>query len=373
MGRAHCAALPLALFAALASGCWLDGTMKRRGPTVPEELGDGLAIATPESVGMDPRALEAIHARLLEPDQFRAALGLLVVKNGKLVFETYLREPADRDRVHHIQSATKTVTSLVLGAVRARPDGAAFADLDQPLCASFGRACDGLDADRRAITTRHALTMRSGVDLDNDHFALELWVDRPDEPVRYILDKPRYAAAGEKYRYRDCDPQLISYAIQAATGRNEEDWARELLFQPIGIKEWYWDPGPHGETKGPHGLFLRPRDFLRIGRVLVERGAYDGAQVVPRAWMDEAGAKQTDSGPTTPTLPYGYLTWIVPEAEGVAAWGHGGQYLFAIPAQQLLFVLVSYPDVEEDHFEGAHLAHFVDLTRPMWAAAAVTP
>lgn len=348
------------------AGCLFDRDFKHDGPTVPALLDDGWATGTPEDAGLDPRALAAIHAELLKPDRFVGALAFLVAKDGKLVFETYLRSPADRDHVHHLQSSTKSVTSLVFGI--GRDQGWAPAPATA-LCANLAEECQGLEPRKQAITLDDALTMRSGLAFDNGDFSVEMWIDNPADPVRHILDKPLYADPGTTFRYRDADPQLVTYTIERLAGRSEEQVAADFLFAPLGIRDWYWDHGGHGESMGAHGLHLRPRDLAKIGQLVADAGAWNGNPVLSTAW--QATSTTFHVAPDGhPRLGYGYYWWTVPEAAGISTWGHGGQYAFAVPAQRLVMVLVSMPDTDPDALHGGELEDFVDLTRPLWQPAA---
>jgi CubicO group peptidase (beta-lactamase class C family) len=351
-------ALALVALAGLACGCHgLDEPYKFRHTTVPEALDDGWPIASPEDVGLDPTILADIHDQLLREDRYFATLGFLVAKDGKLVFETYLRDPADRDHVQHLQSGTKSVTSLVFGMAR---DRGLVPDLDATLCSIVAPACDGLDPRKRDITLRHLLTMRSGLDFSNDVFSMELWVGRPSDPLRYILEKPLFAAPGEVFDYRDADPQLIAYALERLAGRRERDLAREWLFEPLGIRDVYWDVGTGGVTMAPHGLHLRPRDFAKLGQLALDGGAWKGNRLVSGDWIAASTGRQTESN--LEDFGYGYYWWTVPEFGGFSAWGHGGQFALSIPSKRLLLVQVARPDGE---LHGSALADFVELVRPL--------
>jgi CubicO group peptidase (beta-lactamase class C family) len=357
-------AWPLILVATIGGGCLLDKDFKHRGPTQPEPLNDGWNIATPESVGMDPQALAAIHDELLLPERFVGALGFLVIKDGKLVFETYLRSLADRDHVHHLQSTTKSVTSLVFGIGR---DQGWLPAVDTTLCSILPDECVGLEPRKQTITLDELLTMRSGLTFSNDVFSVEMWVDKPAHPIRYILDKPLFADPGTLFKYRDADPQLVGYAMQRLAGRNEESLGREFLFGPLGITDYYWDYGAQGETMAAHGLHLRPRDLAKIGQLALDGGVWNGTHVVSQAWLDVSTVKQVQPDGHE-RLGYGYYWWTVPEAGGFSTWGHGGQYAFVIPAKRMVLVLVSMPDTNADVLHGGILEQFVDLTRPLWQA-----
>jgi CubicO group peptidase (beta-lactamase class C family) len=350
------------MLAALGTGCLLDKDLKHRGPTQPETLDDGWAVATPESVGLDPQALAAIHDELLRTDRFVGTLAFLVVKDGQLVFETYLRTLADRDHFHHMQSTTKSVTSLLFGIGR---DQGWMPALDTTVCSILADQCVGLEPRKQAITLENLLTMRSGLDFDNDHFSVEMWVGEPAHPIRTILDKPMYADPGTVFNYQDMDPQMVGYTMQTLAGRSEECLARELLFGPLGITDYYWDYGATSETMAAHGLHLRPRDLAKIGQLVLDGGVWNGTRLVSQEWLDLATTTKV-AVPNEPRLGYGYYWWTVPEASGFSTWGHGGQYAFVVPGKRMVLVMVSFPDTDSDEMHGGKLEQFVDLTKPLW-------
>ncbi len=349
-------------------GCLPDAAFKHRGPTQPEPLDDGWEIATPTSVGLDPVALSAIHDQLLREDRSFGAVAMMVIKDGKLVWETYLRSLADRDRINHIQSATKSVTSLAVGLARAHGH---LLDLDATLGELLPDAVAGLDPQKAQITLDHLLTMRSGIDFENEDFALEMWLERPDDPLRHILSKPLYAAPGERFHYRDADPQVVSYVVQAAVGMREEEWVQRHLLSPLGISDYQWESGPDGASLGPDGLHLRPRDFAKLGLFLLDGCRWRGEALVPAdyctlATREHVPAEETDNPRRREALGYGYYFWTLPNDEGVyAAWGHGGQYLLIVPDKNMVLVQTGLPDTSND-LHGNELPDFIELTAPLW-------
>jgi CubicO group peptidase (beta-lactamase class C family) len=355
------AAVLLALMALLCR-CASDSPFKIAGPTTPAQLDDGWEIATPGDVGIDPAALDKIYAAFVSEDRYYNAKSLLVVKNGKLVFETYCRDPKDRDRYGHVQSVTKSVTSLVSGIVESE----GYIDsLDTPLYSIMPENFPS-DAQKRSITLRHLLTMTSGLSFDNSVFAIEMYVDKPVNPVKYILSKPLYAQPGQQFNYRDCDPELISYAIQHLTGKTEEQWARERIFTPLGIRNYYWELGPAGVTTGATGLHLKPRDMAKLGQLVLDHGRWNGQEIVDSTWVAESTRAQV----ATPYLiephvyEYGYLWWILPRRQAFTAWGHGGNFICVVPDREMVIVMTSMPDVD-DETVGTKLEAFDDLIGPL--------
>jgi CubicO group peptidase (beta-lactamase class C family) len=219
--------------------------------------------------------------------------------------------------------------------------------------------------EKRSITLRHLLTMKSGIDFDNDDFSIELYVDRPRDPVSYILHKPLYANPGEKFYYRDCDPHLLSSAVGQVTGKTLESWALERLFPQIGIVRYRWEKDPAGATMGAHGLYMMPRDLARFGQLILQRGRWNGTEVVSAEWIDRSTTGGTDSGLVE--YDYGYYWWIVPELSAVTAWGHGGNFIFVAPDKDLVIVMVSMPDVDDDSV-GTTLSEFMPLARVVYGA-----
>ena len=285
-----------------------------------------------------------------------------IAKNGKLVFETYCRSTEDRDSFGHIQSATKSITSLLFGIVRSEgyidsPDETLYSIIPEKF---------PFDQIKQSITCRHLLSMTSGLSFDNDVFSLEIYADKPNDPIKHILNKPLYADPGEQFYYRDCDPHLVSYVIQKLTGKTEEKWAKERLFDPLGIKDYYWDSDHTGTTTGAYGLHLKPRDMAKIGQMVLDNGRWNGSQIVDPAWIEVSTQKQVATQfQTEPYLyDYGYYWWILPKWQAFTASGHGGNFIFIVPGKNLVVVMTSMPDVDNDTV-GTKLDEFEELIRPL--------
>jgi CubicO group peptidase (beta-lactamase class C family) len=354
--------LSLLLASAFFCGCVSDAPFKFEGSTVPEELDDGWEIAAPAAVNIDQADLDEVYADFVSEDQYYNAKSLLVVKDGKLVFEAYCRNPKDRDRYGHIQSATKSVISLIFGIVQSEGH---FASLDQTLYSIMPEKFPSGTA-KRSIALRHLLTMTSGLDFDNDDFSLAIYGDKPKDPVKFLLNKPLYAQPGEEFYYRDTDPHLLSYAIQRSTGRTLERWAQERLFDPLDIQDYYWGSDHTGISMGAHGLHLKPRDMAKIGQMVLEHGRWKGTQIVDSTWVAVSTQAQMETGHTSEphVYHYGYYWWILPRWEAFTAWGHGGNYIFIMPAKEMVIVMTALPDADNDVMK-TNLEDFEQLITPL--------
>src|SRR5690606_25932879 len=102
------------------------------------------------------------------------------------------------------------------------------------------------DPRKEAITLRHLLTMRSGIGLDNHHFATDLLMPKRRQMTRYLLDQPLRHMPGEAFDYRDCDPQLIGSVALAKTGQSIESVMRRHILEPLGIWDTSWQHNADG-------------------------------------------------------------------------------------------------------------------------------
>lgn len=342
--------------------CAQDDAFKFDISITPHQLDDGWQIGTPDSIGIPMSILEQLQADLVSEEQYFNAKSLLIAKNGRLFFESYVRDEGDRDHYGHLQSGTKSINSLLTGIIF---EAGYLDSMDQLLVDLIPHKFPENDI-KKEITLRHLMTMKTGLEFDNGDFSMEIYVGKPADPIKYILDKPMYADPGEEFYYRDCDPHLLSYTISHVTGKTLEEWAVERLFLPLAISDYYWGSDPDGTSMGAHGLHLKPRDLLKIGQLVLDNGKWGGIQVVDSTWVTESTSFQTSMGDWGDDngWDYGYYWWLVREWNAIAAWGHGGNFILIKPDQGLVFVMTALPDTN-DETVGTTLDRFQDLIRPI--------
>jgi CubicO group peptidase (beta-lactamase class C family) len=356
----------LALLLALAlAGCLRDDPLKIAYNDTPAPLDDGWPISAPQTQGIAPSGLRAAYERFFSEDDFVTARSLLVVSHGYLVAEGYCRDRADIGRRYAIQSATKSVTSLLAGICI---DRGLLDRVDRPLADFIGDEFP-CDPQKLTITLRDLLTMRSGIDFDNDHFTMEMAYDVRGDGVAHILRKPLIHAPGSTYNYQDCDPHLLGAALERVTGMQLREFAAVHLFAKLDIRDPIWLAHADGTTYGAYGLYLTPREMARIGKLMAQRGRWEGEQVVSQAWIDESTALQTQMTPQDQAagFEYGYYWWRVPELGAFTAYGHGGQYIFVVPSRDLAIVMTAEPDTDAETV-AIGLTQFLELARIVIAA-----
>jgi CubicO group peptidase (beta-lactamase class C family) len=324
------------------AGCLEDGKLKTDFNMVPEQLDDGWTISTPAQEGFDEAALHNAYSPLFSEDGYLGCLSLIVARNGKMVAEGYCRDVGDREVKRNIQSVTKSITSLVFGAVRM---GGYFDDLDIRL---YDIIPDKFPSEKakQAITLRHLLTMGSGLELDNDAFAAEFQIEKRKDQLRRILEKPLFANPGQTWNYRDCDPQLLGGAVHRQTDMLLEEVADQRLFGPMGITNYFWEQNVDGENWASQALYMRPRDLVKIGQMVISQGEWNGQRVMPKEWIEQMVSPAVDGSQITDRpagTNYGFLWWLEPENNIIYAHGAGGQFIYLVPDKNLVIVMTSEP------------------------------
>jgi CubicO group peptidase (beta-lactamase class C family) len=297
---------------------------------------------------LDPQAVQEMIEliRTTPPNDFR---GLVVMKDGKVVLEEYFNTYW-RDTVHDIRSAGKSVTALLLGVAI---DKGLVKDVDQSIRDFFPRmqsAAPGADPYAK-ITIAHLLTMSSGLDADDGDEkspgnALH-WMSR-DDWAKFAMTLPIRAEPGTKWVYSDVCAMLTGAIIERVSGMKLSDFARQNLFEPLGIREYYWYTGKGGNTGAAGNLYISTLDFAKIGQLVLDGGRWQGKQLVSQNWIREIARKRMDISNTNPfSQGYGYFWWLSEKnIDGRAysvfyASGNGGNVLFIVPQEHLVVSLTS--------------------------------
>ncbi len=308
------------------------------GPKEPD-LSTQLQVATPESQGFDSAKLtDALeHAK-----QIPGLNSLVVVRNSLIVGEEYIIGTASN--INHVRSVTKSVMSTLIGiAIEKGFIESQFQPLSELLDLSF---IEQLEPAKAQIQLRHLLTMTAGFEW-NETGGPEFsnWISSNDR-INYVLNKPLVDEPGTRFNYNSGSSHLLSVILTAATGMSTQAFADTYLFGPLGITNRGWDQDSRGYFFGGHGLILRPRDMAKLGILFLQQGSFAGQEIVPSAWITEAIKEQVTIGFEYGALKrtnYGFLWWLDSGREHsiFLAWGWGGQFIYCVPALNLVVVTSS--------------------------------
>jgi CubicO group peptidase (beta-lactamase class C family) len=314
-------------------------------------------VSSPEEQDMDPGKLAQM---MLFIDENNVAVdSVVVVRHGQIVWEEY-RNNYSAETPHHIQSVTKSVTSILIGIALTQ---GLIETVQQPMVSFFpDHDIDNLDGRKERITLEHLLTMSEGMDWHEWDFAYDdrrnslgrMWASH--DAVQHVLDTPMAREPGDVWAYNSGTSILLGGIIERVTGQDTLSFAREHLFDPIGVSYVYWDKarGNHYHTDG--GLFLKPRDMARLGYLMLNGGIWDGKQIVSPDWVAASSAAHRDTGIG---YGYGYQWWTLPGDAGYAATGHFEQKIYVIPEADMVVVFTANIADEDPHVTDALLYRYI--------------
>ncbi len=304
------------------------------------------ATTSASSVGLDANALFVAGERGSEIDRLQS---LLVVKDGAIVFERYYGENGPDDLVD-VRSVTKSIVALLTGVAI---ESGIITSVDDPITDYLDGSYLAARPELEAITVRHLLTMSSGLRWAGDAggSAYSHWLTS-GEHIDYVLGQPFVAIPGEAFQYNSGAIHLLGVILEEAAGLPLEEFARSVLFEPLGIPDQEWETLPGDYVNGGAGIDLRPRDLARIGQLVLQGGWSGSQRIVAEAWVDESLTPLWGDlgtvGPV-PLLSYGYLWWLDVERNSYFAWGYGGQFVYVDPVNRMVTVATTdWVDVSED-------------------------
>ncbi len=314
-------------------------------PTLPDanDSGAGLRHAAPEDVGLDGEVLAGAVAELEARSYVHS---VIVARHGQIVLEEYLHGsgPQASNAVH---SSSKSMLSLAVGVAV----GEGAMRLDQPVAELLPDLFDGAAESTRSITVEHLLTMSAGFEWreDVDEYRLQ----REPDWLAAIVDLPMATTPGSAFNYSTAQTHLLGAALAHATGESLCDVVHSRLLTPVGARAERWGRDPQGYFSGGYNVTMTPRELYRFGQLVLDRGVWEGEQVVDGAWVDAAVSEQiADAG----AYWYGYGFWLY-RPPGYAldiAWGYGGQLVYTLREQDLVVVITTNTqDFAPDYDGGA--------------------
>ncbi|MCD4731959.1 MAG: beta-lactamase family protein [Bacteroidales bacterium] len=327
---------------------------------IPEQTDDGWETASLASVGMNETPLLNLLDELNEIDEHNIH-SLIIIKNGKLVFEEYFpgdkfnlaqytgETGFDRDDTHNLCSATKSFTSALIGIAI---DNGYIQSVNQKVFDFFPEYSYILNStpEKGDLSIEHLLTMRSGIEWDDETYSYydprnDMYqLFRSSNPVRYILLKPLIETPGTFFAYRNCNTNLLGAIIGKASGERLDVFSENFVFSKLGITDFEWQMINSNVVFCSGDLRLRPRDMAKFGYLFLNGGVWQGEQIISQNWIDISTAKYSILSNYWSDLDgYGYQWWIWDNVNGVefkayAASGWGGQWIIVSPNSNMVFV-----------------------------------
>jgi len=306
----------------------------------PRSIDDGWVVSTPGEEGVDPIALTEFYERVHSNQDLWQLRSLLVIKNGRLVAESYLKDENDLFERRPIWSCTKQVLAVLVGIGL---EEGLINSLSDPISDYLPEMVQ-LYPEKAGITIEDLLTMQSGIDFDEDADASQLIQRRPDNTIQYILDLPMAFTPGDRFSYNSGNSHLIASALQNAAGRPTDEWADDILFSKIGFSNYTWLRYDE-YSFGGWGIATTPRELAKVAHLVLNQGMLDNEQVVTSAWINQMLEPHiTNTG--NPDVAFGYHWWMKSNLTAYYMAGSGGQYAIIYPEKELIVVAMSEHDTD---------------------------
>ncbi|MCC5932562.1 MAG: serine hydrolase [Cyclobacteriaceae bacterium] len=310
----------------------------------------GLEYSLPGREGLDEQLLLKMNDEI-QSGGFGQINSMLVLKNKKLVFENYYNGYV-RDDLQRIETATKNISSLVLGIAYDDLANNSVNDRLIDLLPGYSEYFYDVPV-KDQITVHHLLTNRSGLwwnelNLDDGHPENDLTrMKQSSDWTKFVLAKPMLREPGIEFSYNSGNSILLASIVENYVGKPFREFAKERFFQPLGIDKYRWDNESGGKTNTGFGLSLRPVDLAKIGNMMLDSGRWQGKEIVSLTWIRNSTRSRFNVG----YYRYGYQWWgfsnfnpisyNVTQNDIFFAWGTGGQFMFLVPHRDIVVVSTS--------------------------------
>lgn len=303
---------------------------------------------------------EALQAYAFPPrdEQTREGVrtdALLVIHNGKIVFERYAA-PTGPDTSHLTWSISKSVMATVLGV--AYGDGRF--NLDDPIARFYPPM-----QTHPNVRIRDAMHWASGLDWQEDYeyapvkssVVAMLYTQGRNDMAAFTANHKAAVAPGERFLYSSGDSNLLAAALRQIVGPERyANYPWTALFEPLGIEKAVWERDAQGTFVGSSYLYMTARELARVGQLMLDDGRWQGRQLLPADWVAFNRTAFGNAGdPPGEPLPGGQWwlnsaqAWPDAPADTFAALGHWGQGLYVLPREKL--IVVRYADDRDGSFQ----------------------
>lgn len=316
----------------------------------PASRDDGWRTSDLQSVGMAIEPIEELVQTIIttpiEAIDSPWVDGVLIARHGKLVVEEYFHG-YDANRTHDTRSASKSITSTIVGAAIRRGDVRLDSRVYEIM--NDGTMPDDLDPRASRMTIEHLITMTSGLDCDDwnqdstgGEDRMQNQSEQPDWH-QYVLDLPMVHEPGEHPAYCSGGMSLAGGVVSKASGIPLTDYFDRFVARPLRMGTYHTNLMPNGEAYGGGGLRINGRDFLKFGQLILNDGDWNGRRILNRGWAREALKIRHDLGGER-FGSYGYGWWLIDyERDGRSyhafyAGGNGGNFIIGIPDLDLVIV-----------------------------------
>lgn len=283
--------------------------------------------ATPEEMGVGSDFLFGLVSDLLHNPH----VGLhdcMILRHGHVIYESGF-DPYESGIWHITYSMCKSFTGMAIGLLI---DEGKLSLNDKPV--DILKDANGMlqRVRYRDLTIRHLLTMSSGSTFN------EVGAISGNDWVKSFFDANPKFEPGSKFEYNSMNSLILSAIVTELTGLSMFDYLKEKLFDPMGITKIYWEHSPKGITKGGWGCFITQEDAAKLGQLYLNKGVWNGQQLISKEWVEQSVTPQIETGRTDNPW-YGFHLWIGNLPGSFMYNGMLGQDVFIYPSLDMIMVV----------------------------------
>jgi CubicO group peptidase (beta-lactamase class C family) len=297
----------------------------------------GLKRSTPEAEGVSSAAIQAfLDAMAQTKNELHS---LIVSRHGKIVAEGWWK-PYAAEIPHTMYSMSKSFTSTAVGLAVAEGK----LSVEDKVTSFFPRELPAQISDNlAAMQVKHLLTMSSGHEKDPT-----MTVIQNENWVRAFLGSSITRPPGSLFVYNSVATYMCSAIVQKVTGQKVIDYLTPKLFTPLGIEGMTWETCPMGINTGGWGLSIQTEGLAKFGNLYLQKGKWNGKEILPAAWVEEATTKHIQQpDPVKPSRPHEDNDWL--QGYGYQFWrcrhnafrgdGAFGQYTIVLPEHDAVIAI----------------------------------
>lgn len=281
--------------------------------------------ATPESQGISSDLFAAL-LRELDASKDTEMHHFMALRHGKVICECNFA-PYPKGMWHITHSMCKSITGMAIGMLIEEEK----LKLDENIYDIFPDHINAFSKIfRPVITVENLLTMTSGVTFN------ESGIVSGNDWLGSFLNASVNGKPGTEFQYNSLNTYVLSAIVTKRTGETLTEYLTPRLFGPLGITKYYWETCPKGITKGGWGLFLCAEDMAKLGQLYLQRGKWNGQQLVSEYWIEISTARhlKTQNG----TYGYGYQLWMEQRPGSFEYNGMLGQNVIIYPDMDMVLV-----------------------------------
>ena len=281
--------------------------------------------ATPESQGISSDLFAAL-LRELDASKDTEMHHFMALRHGKVICECNFA-PYPKGMWHITHSMCKSITGMAIGMLIEEEK----LKLDENIYDIFPDHINAFSKIfRPVITVENLLTMTSGVTFN------ESGIVSGNDWLGSFLNASVNGKPGTEFQYNSLNTYVLSAIVTKRTGETLTEYLTPRLFEPLGITKYYWETCPKGITKGGWGLFLCAEDMAKLGQLYLQRGKWNGQQLVSEYWIEISTARHLKT--QNDTYGYGYQLWMEQRPGSFEYNGMLGQNVIIYPDMDMVLV-----------------------------------